>query len=348
VVCIFFVVYAHASFDLRNGTEESTAYLFMKYTMFGLSDGLARISVPLLGLISGYLGFRQISLTEYQGLVCKKFNALILPMIAWSGITLLIFTLYGLATRDSTFLDTRLPHDTLAWVNAFLSITDSPFNPPLHFLREVFTCFLLFPFFYAVASHFPRFTAVLAIVVFLSNGQFFLFESNVLVIFNRPSVAGLFVLGMCLRKLNSDREINALLTKLSENIKQHLILIGIALVCAILLKMNKDWADAAAMATRILGAAFFWSLALNLRNNRYTSHLLIYEKYAFLTFCSHYPLTYAIGQIYGWAFNWNAPNAASYIMFLVSPAISYLAARAFFDLSRNIPGIWVLTGPRRA
>ena len=350
VLCIFFVVYAHTSADFGHMTDRNDIVaVFLEHIRFLLHDGLSRISVPLLGMVSGYLAFRPLPLSDYPAFIAKKFKALILPMTTWSVVTLVIFYLYGLLTNDAEFLTSRLPQTPLDWGNALFSITDSPFNPPLHFLREVFLCFLLYPFLYAAVTYTPYLSIAVGLLIFASNGNFFIFEKNIITIFNRPSIVGLFIFGMCLRAINENGHGSWAIIA-TKHIKRWFILIGIILFGAIELKSfgkNSLLYPFASLTTRIFGALFFWSLSLNLRNFRVALLLLPYKKYAFMTFCSHYCVAYCISQVFGYLFNWNPPPILSELLFLTSPILCYFAARLIFIIISRQRHLALLTGAAR-
>lgn len=202
VVCIFTVIYAHTYVGMAESlTDDAAGVVAISAIKMFLSDGLARVGVPLLGLFSGMLALDTLRRASYGRVLRRKVRSLIVPMMAWSMIFLAVTVGIGLLSGDLAFLRKEVPSGLEAWVNAMLSLTAYPYNGPLHYLRDIFVCFLLLPVILAALQKVPRTTVILAIMVFVWGDALADALGDVAVpLFLRPGVPALFTVGLALRQ----------------------------------------------------------------------------------------------------------------------------------------------------
>lgn len=136
VICLLSMVTVHfwpgATRILEQG-QPTAAHPF--YAL--MVDYLGRSSVPLLSMVSGGLmvmSMRRLPATG--GVIRKKFDSLIRPMVVWSAILLAVYVLGALANGDWS----RVPSDPMGWINAVFALNAEPANLPLAFLRDSFVC----------------------------------------------------------------------------------------------------------------------------------------------------------------------------------------------------------------
>ncbi len=184
VVCILFMLTVHVwpGAELVVANAQPTFFYQIVIGYFG------RSSVPLLGIISGFLFWYMQSKREIEmyRIIARKAQSLLLPMILWSSILLLVFVLYFFLTGDNR----GLPTDWMGWVNSLFAITSPPFNTPLGFLRDVFVSVVVGVGIWKMHFRWPSFSIVgllLIVIIVLA------FDS---ILFLRPTIFAFFALGM--------------------------------------------------------------------------------------------------------------------------------------------------------
>jgi len=112
-----------------------------------LRDVLARITVPVLTVISGFLAWRSACSRSYVKLVAEKVRRILLPFLLWNlialGLVFLMFRLFGLDFADH-LARIQSPGDFLRVVVAHNAM---PVNLPTYFLRDLFLILLCVPIF---------------------------------------------------------------------------------------------------------------------------------------------------------------------------------------------------------
>lgn len=329
VLCIAFLVYAHIGIPTPASGEGMVTGM-LNQAILSLHYGLSRVSVPLLGMISGLLAYSSIRKTTHWGLVKRKFVNLYIPMVIWSGVMIVIYLAYGLITKDFVFLAKHLPSDLQGWINALFSISEWPANTPLYFLRDIFICYIFLPVFMLVLDVSTVLCVAIALATFLSNGTFWIGGENWLSPYLRPSTTAFFLLGLSIAKFRQEKSIR--FGEACSTLRHLVIPLGVALLAGIYIKITNlnaattSFSRTSEFLVRIAGALFFWSLALNLAQRTLGMQLGKLEKYAYLVFCMHYPLTYVLAQIVGIALHWQEPWVVKAIMFLTAPAVCFYAA----------------------
>lgn len=141
---IYFIVVIHvpwlAGFAAEPGIKSFIGEFF--------NNGLARVSVPTLTCISGYLIFHMKLDQAFATLIRKRSKALLLPMIVWN-LPLVLF-LYVIQAWDLTpyqfnHSGQMYPFDAMQWINGVFAINQFPIVGPMHFLRDLYVVSFLAP-----------------------------------------------------------------------------------------------------------------------------------------------------------------------------------------------------------
>ena len=221
-ILIIGVVFIHLPLRFTNGFPhiEAPLYKFISSRFF-----LMDVSLPGLFLISGYLFFYKInietqySMKEYFGKIKSRITSIVVPYLFWN-VFWLIYTIvknYYLSTNN---LDCSIDIDSFETaLKAFWAVGQGEFpNAPIAtytwFLRDLFMCTVLSPFYYyvfmtknfgrvmfvisAVLLGFPDFDIPLIIPSFYIGGYIAFHRHNIMNLCNRinwlTSIAGLMVL----------------------------------------------------------------------------------------------------------------------------------------------------------
>jgi len=124
--------------------DKADTNIFPFITAF-VSHALFKTTVPMLTCISGFLLFHSSLDQNFPKLLAKKTKSLLLPFLL-SNVPLAAFVYYGQA--NGLFADFRAhlyPPEATTVLDAVLSMTTSPVNHPLYFLRDLFILSLLSP-----------------------------------------------------------------------------------------------------------------------------------------------------------------------------------------------------------
>lgn len=118
-----------------------------------LKGVLSKGGVPLLSLFSGYLAVYSLEKYGYFKLCLKKAERLVWPLF-WANLLFIILIIYpGQSIDPSHRPDLHIyPFNWLGWFQATFAYHRIPANPPLYFLKDLYTCFLLIPILFLVAK----------------------------------------------------------------------------------------------------------------------------------------------------------------------------------------------------
>lgn len=288
VICIMGVVYVHAWTGLsgdalqhaRGSAQEDLRWVLME--VFGHS------SVPLLGLISGWLVSGSARTRDWREHIRRKARTILLPMVAWNALAILFVSgsafLFGLAAPQPS---------SVGWVlQELLIVSRNPdINVQMPFLRDLFVCMLLAP----VLVRLP----VKALVgVILLAGAFHIAGVGQPVMM-RVAILFFFTLGMLVRRLDwADRvaRMGWLVVALP-----FVIMIAASLYVTLLPDdaVPQPVDMAIDLATRIVAAAFYWRLTWALAGQSIRSSVLKIEPYAFFYFCAHLIVIWLGGPLVG-------------------------------------------------
>ncbi|EKY4195043.1 acyltransferase [Vibrio harveyi] len=142
------VVFIHAS----NPSINNVSYFSNTLEKF-ISDGLARVSVPLFFMISGYLFFLGCnwSLDKYKVKLKSRFNSLVIPFLFWNITTLAVFFLVQINPTTSTLFSGNgqliSEYNSFDFINAIIGINRLPISFQFWFIRDLIIVIILSPIF---------------------------------------------------------------------------------------------------------------------------------------------------------------------------------------------------------
>lgn len=144
-VLIFLIVSTHIQGSLYRADLKNLDFTLDNFIHTFLSGSLAVSALPLLSIISGYLGAYTYKKYRYLTTVQKKIPRILVPMLFWNLVMALF--IYKLQSQGVSFRkDLALyPFNVEQWLYSLTAVFRIPANPPLYFLRELFICFLLIP-----------------------------------------------------------------------------------------------------------------------------------------------------------------------------------------------------------
>jgi len=343
VVCIFFVIFTHMTVGAPDQRAIVTSAWQEAVLVFKLilHDGFARVSVPLLGVISGYLTTRTLARQSYGQTVVRKLRSIYLPMVLWSVAMMAAYVLLALATRDPGFLQKHLALDGLGWLNALFALTDKPFNGPLYFLRDLFLCFLILPLLLLAARRIPLLSFLGAATVFGFNDQLVaLQETHGVTVFMRPAIPALFLVGLLVGSGYGARHY-ATFERLVGRALPLLLLMAclFALYPHIVVRMGgQSGFEAQNPFGRFFSVLFLWGLVMRLTASRWKEPLGRLSEAMFFVFCAHkivlFLSTHVLGALFGWTFS---PVVSSLAYFLLPVATFVVLAATYRHFRRRLP-----------
>ncbi|MBM4196235.1 MAG: acyltransferase [Gammaproteobacteria bacterium] len=327
-LCIFFMVFAH-SFPMLLTPDGVTAAALgntARIVSAILYDGLARVSMPLLSILSGYLALQSYGRRGYRGVLTEKLRTLLVPLIAWSALSIMFDLGYGAASGGLADIVARLPTDALGWVNALVGLTDKPWNFPLYFLRDLFLCFLLLPVFLFLLKLSRSGTLLLVVVLCAGTTTLFgLVDGGILPIFQRQTIPVLFVLGLAIRM--------GPLPMPSLNVESWrgpATIVALALLIA--LTMSRATVEAAAWGfffeplRLTLGIGVAWCVISLVAGSAVGAAMLRLARFVFLVFCSHEIVLSLLGIGLRAVFDWSVPTSVRLVATLLAPLLCFALA----------------------
>ncbi|PID60098.1 MAG: hypothetical protein CSB44_11390 [Gammaproteobacteria bacterium] len=332
MVCVLCMIYVHVP-----GAVEHVSLQFAHPGVLVqgfLVEGTGRASASLLSLISGYLVARTLLRPGSSpiNLYRRRFRSLMLPMMFWSSLTWLVYSL--VSQFQPTFLDEA--RGLLDHLNVVLFLTDTPNGATMHlgFLRDLFVCVLLSPLLLVGLSRAPILLLLAMAVLYL------VVHDGSAVIILRPLILFAFSIGMLLalrgaylRRLDRYRVfwiIGAL-------VAAFLILLsnggGFPEVDARFADVGLSFREAVLYPlSRLFGSLAVWTCLPFLFG---TWLQRVFDKlmpYLFATFCSHY-LLLTLVWFGAWQPLFGAEESGLFILwFLVAPALSLLLAYGFVNV----------------
>lgn len=265
---IFGIVYVHTG-----GVGDAIAWEWsnpFEYFLAVFRDGLFRASVPMLTLISGYLLFGA-HLDQFPAkLFKKKFRTLTVPFLIFNlgfiALMLPMEAFTGFAHRN-----VLIGADMHTWADYLFALTDSPYNYPLYFLRDMMVLVLLAPLFGWLLRKTPWIGLAAVFGIFYFN-----LDSHLVL---RSTSAILFYIGgmAALYRWN--------LHAFDKYAKLCVLLIALACLLPIALRIpDRAWL---ALALPFL----IWP-ATSLLPGRGRALALKYNRYSFFVFVAHAPIMF--------------------------------------------------------
>lgn len=158
------VVYIHA---MTGGVALASRHIaapespFTEFVTNIVSQGMARVAVPLFYLMSGYLFFLGFDWTRrnYLTKLQSRAKTLLVPYVFWNCFTLAIFALAQMIPASRVYLSGRIPSIAnftfFDYLNNIFGITVNPIAYQFWFIRDLMIMVLLVPLVYAALSLAP-------------------------------------------------------------------------------------------------------------------------------------------------------------------------------------------------
>lgn len=295
VLCILGIIYAHAWTGRGDGYVILHSDSWQGMLRWFFVETIGRSSVPLLGMVSGWLVVGSASRRSYGEFVKYKARTILAPMIAWNAIALLLLAV-ALRTGWVNFPQIR----NLEWIfQELTSFSRSNYvNYQTPFLRDLFVCMLFAPLLIRLTTGPLAGLTVIVLIWTIANWYFPLII--------RPQVALFFLLGMIGRRLGFADRIVAM--------PGLLVFGGFAFLAAtkfVVSVWGYGWSVrypalslALEMAMRVSAAMFMWRLCSGLVGKPVAARIKRFEPYAFLLFCSHMIVIWLVAQKIG---QWTGP-----------------------------------------
>jgi peptidoglycan/LPS O-acetylase OafA/YrhL len=124
------------------------------FTQNAISQGFARLAVPIFFLMSGYLFFLNFepSIRSFLNKIKTRFRTLLVPFLFWNFLTLLVMAAAQYLPVTQRFLSGK--HIPIAsfgpfqLFNAIFGLTDSPISFQFWFIRDLMVLVLISPLIY--------------------------------------------------------------------------------------------------------------------------------------------------------------------------------------------------------
>jgi surface polysaccharide O-acyltransferase-like enzyme len=154
------------------------------FIQFFISQGVARVAVPIFFVISGYLLFlnKKSTFDEYLLILKKRFKSLVIPYLFWSFSLLIFFyLLQSLPQIGAFFKQKHIVDFTLYEVLETIFIHPIPFQ--FWFVRDLFVLVVFSPLLY-VLVRFSRGLILFGLVIFWwFQFDFIIFSNEALLFF---------------------------------------------------------------------------------------------------------------------------------------------------------------------
>lgn len=315
VLCIVGIVYAHA------WTGRTTAYIIhhsateQGILRWVLVEMVGRSSVPLLGMVSGWLVASSALKRSYWQLIGDKARTIIAPMIAWNIICLVL--VLGAAQLHLIY---GPRFEGWGWavqeIFALWEFNDINFQMP--FLRDLFVCMCCAPLLVRLRNGWLL-TLLAVVAAWTISGEFF-------PLILRPQVALFFLIGVGARRWGLAERVGdmpfayaALPFAVLGPIKVALSVWGWFWG-----QRNPEIMLAIEMAMRLAAALLMWRLCLALAARPGAAWIRRFEPYSFLLFCSHMIMIWLSAQAIG---RWSGPlDTPGYPVFLIGQPLLVLGA----------------------
>ena len=154
-----------------------------------VSQGFARIAVPLFFLMSGYLFFLEFqwSQDEYKKKLLSRVNTLLIPFIFWNFfMLLLLYVAQSLPATQNYFSGKNAPISSFGlydYFNTLLGIDRSPISYQFWFIRDLMIMVLLVPIVQLIFKTIPAiFLGIISVLwffqlwpIYIPSSEAFLF-----------------------------------------------------------------------------------------------------------------------------------------------------------------------------
>jgi surface polysaccharide O-acyltransferase-like enzyme len=154
IVGVVFIHNYASAVHLAQGGAIGLAHgsVWVEFVRFFISQGVARVAVPLFFLISGYLFFYgEWSWSRYIGKIERRASTLLIPFLFWNLLTLAVYaTVQSIPQTAVYFAGTAWPpirsFTLLDYINALFGITvANPISYQFWFIRDLMALVVLAP-----------------------------------------------------------------------------------------------------------------------------------------------------------------------------------------------------------
>jgi len=185
LIAIILVIFIHSFIEnTTNNTLISQSTAFLQYF---ISQGIARIAVPIFFIISGYLYFLSYKNTreKYMTKTKKRIRTLILPYLLISFLTLLCYT-FVLDPLFGSYINkmANILYDPI--LDTLKKIFINPLPYQLWFLRDLILLTFLSPFIYVFIKYLKFYFILILIFLWfpLTSFDFFIFSNESILFFS--------------------------------------------------------------------------------------------------------------------------------------------------------------------
>ncbi len=290
VLCIMGMVYAHV------WTGRTSAYIIAHSTTdqgmlrWFVVEMIGRSSVPLLGMVSGWLVGSSALRRSYWRFALGKARTVLAPMLLWNALA--VFLILGAA-----YLQIIRGPGWKGWgwvlgeVTAFSRFNE--LNVQMPFLRDLFVCMLIAPLVVRLRS---AWLIVLLMTVLVWTVATWFFP---LVL--RPQVALFFVIGIAARRWGWADYVGRMPFGLAA--LPFLLLAPVKFALSVwgyyFGREEVEIVTAVEMAMRVSAAMLMWRISMALVGKPIAIPIMRIEPYAFLLFCSHEIMIWLASQKIG-------------------------------------------------
>jgi succinoglycan biosynthesis protein ExoH len=312
ITCILCVVCVHIPSPVDVGQDFSSDavrffYNFLNYALF-------RSATPTLSVISGYLLFMAFDLHQYPAILRKKFRTLLMPALLWgTGMTLLLFAAQRTGYIERHIFD-LVGGGPLAFADAILGLSHLPFNGPLYFLYDLFSCIVISPILYFILRTMPWAGLGLFVAIWLSGISDFLWI--------RGDILVGFYIGGVLAIRHIDLSLSARRAAIAVAIFVFLCLAVAWHASQGPQQMIEKTIDLELNLLRVFAPVAMWSYASLVTELPLANRLAQFGSISLFIFCCHEPLIRLLGRVYFSMMGKDAP--AYYPAFYITAPIAVI------------------------
>lgn len=184
VAVVFIHAYVLGATPAATGQSDTISWV-AHYVRNLVSQGITRTAVPIFFLISGYLFYRNfsLSLSTYVAKIRSRTETLLIPFLFWNLLIFLLFAIAQSNPRTSGFFSgtvIRIPQ--LTWSESLavlLGIGRDPIAYQFWFIRNLMVAVVLSPILFLLLTRVPKTAVLLAFIIWLGFNEY-------------PSAEGLF------------------------------------------------------------------------------------------------------------------------------------------------------------
>lgn len=290
VFCILGIIYVHAWTGVTWASLVANSQSVQGIFRWTFVELIGRSSVPLLGMISGWLVASSAVRRGYWHFVGNKARSILAPMLLWNALAVAIVCGAGWMG----WIRAPMPRD-LEWVfdEVVGYATFNNINIQTTFLRDLFVCMALAPLLIRLRT---SWLGVLAAII-LAWAIFAWWFPLIL----RPQIPLFFILGICARRYGGAERVAAM--PFAYAALPFAVMGPIKLAVSIWgYEFGREQAELVAtidVGMRIAAALLAWRTAIALTSTPLMAVMKKIEPYAFFLFCSHMIMIWVGGQILG-------------------------------------------------